>query len=111
MDETKGGDALATCFERAGLQVQRGFLFDERGVRVSLDGFDPARRIGFEFITTEAGDRAEFTPDVIAELERRMAVGDLYLLLVDEADIPSEEVLVHAANAFLSRLRDQRKLR
>lgn len=111
MDETQGSEVLAACFERAGLQVQRGYAFDERGVRVSLDGFDPVRRVGFEFITTEAGDRAEFTPAVVAELERRMAAGDLYLLLVDEADIPSEAVLVDAADAFLARLRDQRKIR
>ena len=80
-------------------------------MKVNLDGYDPARRIGFEFITTEAGDRAEFTDGVVAMLERRMAMGELYLLLIDEHEALTPEALRFAASGFLSRLREQRKLR
>jgi hypothetical protein len=69
-----------------------------------LDGFDPVRRIGFEFITTEAGDRESFTAGVVERLEQRMAGGEVFLLLVDEAEACDEAMLSAAARGFLDRL-------
>jgi len=71
---------------------------------VTLDGFDAARRIGYEYLTTEAGDRAEFTPAVVAALEAKMARGELYLLLVDQRALPGAELLERAATGFLGEL-------
>lgn len=110
MDEREGSEVLAACFEQAGLRVERDFAFHEGGVRVSLDGFDPKARIGFEFITTEAGDRDEFTPAVIEELEMRMRAEELFIFMIDEADVPSREVLESAARGFLALLRDRGRL-
>ena len=103
MNEREGTELLHRLFTARGLEIQRDVPFDELGVSVSLDGYDPARRIGYELITTEAGDRESFTPEVVERLEQRMARGELYLLLVDEAD-SSEEALARAAAGFLDRL-------
>ena len=103
MNEREGTELLHRLFAARGLEIQRDVPFDELGVSVNLDGYDPARRIGYELITTEAGDRESFTPEVVERLEQRMAKGELYLLLVDEAD-SSEEALTHAAAGFLDRL-------
>ena len=107
MDEAEGSTVLEAVFRDAGLRVERDHPFTEGGLHVVLDGFDVDRRVGFEFITTEAGDRAEFTPEVIAALEARMQQGELFLLLVDECDIPDADTLRFAARAFLATLHDR----
>lgn len=108
--EREGTDLLAEIFEAAGLRIQRDYDFREGGVHVSLDGFDPEARIGFEYITTEAGDREELGPAVLAELELRMRAEELVLFLVDEADIPDSATLAAAARDFLALLRDRGRL-
>ncbi len=75
------------------------------GLVVDLDGYDAAKKIGYEYITTEAGDREQVTPAVIAALEKQMDAGTLYVLLIDERDIADKSVLENAAEGFLGRLR------
>lgn len=108
--EQEGVELLAEIFRGAGLGIVEDFDFREGGVVVSLDGFDPAARIGFEYLTTEAGDREELTPAVLAELELRMRAEELYLFLVDEDEIPDLAALASAARDFLALLRDRGKL-
>ena len=110
MNEREGCEVLERCFRHAGLAIARDYLFHEDGVKVTLDGFDPTKRVGFEFITTEAGDRAEFTPDVIDALETRMEAEELFLFLVDEQHISGEAALVSAAESFIALLRDRGKI-
>ncbi|MCC6214199.1 MAG: hypothetical protein IT376_04985 [Polyangiaceae bacterium] len=108
--EQEGVELLAGIFRGAGLEIVESFDFREGGVVVSLDGFDPVARIGFEYITTEAGDREELTPAVLAELELRMRAEELFLFLVDEGDIPDLAALAAAARGFLALLRDRGRL-
>jgi hypothetical protein len=105
MNEADGCALLRARFEAAGLVIVEHARFSEGGVEVVLDGYDAARRVGYEYITTHAGDRAEFTPAVVAALEARMADGSLALLLVDEHELPGRELLERAADGFLAELR------
>lgn len=107
LSEREGCDVLDACFRRAGLDIARDVPFEEGDVRVTLDGWDAEARVGFEFITTAAGDRAEFTPAVVAALEARMMAEELFLFLVDEADIEDEAELEVAAQRFLALARDR----
>lgn len=107
MTEKEGAAILFRCFTEAGLAIQEGYALDCEGVRVNLDGFDPARRVGYEYITTEAGDRAEVTPEVIAALDDRMEKGDLFVFLIDERDVRDEAALGKAAGRFLDALRSR----
>lgn len=105
VNEREGSEKLREIFEAAGCSIAVDHrMVLERGV-VSLDGWDEARRVGYEFVTTEAGDRAEFTPEVLAELESRMRAGEMFVFLVDEANVPSLQVLERAARRFLELLR------
>ena len=105
MDEREGCALLKERFTAAGLSIEEAYAFREGGVAVSIDGFDPARRVGYEYITTEAGDRAELTADVVAELEDRMTRGELFLLLIDEREVDGGATLGRAADHFLGVLR------
>ena len=105
MDERTGRALLRERFTAAGLTIQEDFPFREGTIAFSMDGYDPARRIGYEYITTEAGDREELTPALLAELEALMARGQLHVLLVDEHDVDNQPAaLTRAADRFLAAL-------
>ncbi len=101
IDEVEGVRVLKARFVAAGLDIVEGHPLEIAGKTVHLDGFDPAARIGFEYITTASGDRAEMSREVVAELERRMGRGELWVLLIDEREVPSAELLERAAAHFL----------
>ncbi len=106
LGEEAGGAILARVFAARGYALERNAPFELRvqggAVKtVHLDGYDAAQRVGFELVTTAAGDRAEFTPDVLDALEGKMARGECFLLLVDETDGLGEAELERAAGRFL----------
>lgn len=107
LSESEGTALLRRCFEAAGLRIEADHPISVVGKTVRLDGFDTARRIGFEYLTHEAGDRDELTPDVIAALEEKMGVGELFVLLIDEEEVSSPEALERAAEHFLGVLRSR----
>ncbi|MBM4357445.1 MAG: hypothetical protein FJ096_04970 [Deltaproteobacteria bacterium] len=101
VDEARGREILGRRFRAAGLGLVTDHPMTLAGKVVRLDGFDPVRRIGFEYVTTEAGDREELSPEVLEDLEARSARGELCVLLIDEKHVPSEAALERAADRFL----------
>jgi hypothetical protein len=97
---------LKRRFEAAGFHIQENQLFDENGVRFEIDGFDAGRRVGYEYITKEAGDGWDVDADVIAALAERRARGELHVLVIDEADAPDAATLDAAVDQFLQALRE-----
>ncbi len=95
---------LKQRFEAAGFHIKENQLFDEDGVRFEIDGFDADRRVGYEYITEEAGDGWDVDSDVIAALAERGTRGELHVLIVDEADAPDKASLDEAIDEFLDDL-------
>ena len=107
LTESEGVRLLREEFVKAGLAIRDGAPFEVEGTVLSLDGYDPERRVGFEFVTAEAGDRKSFGEAVVAALEGRMERGEAFLLLVDEWDIADAAELTLAARRFLDELRSR----
>jgi hypothetical protein len=101
LTETEGCALLKVRFQEAGFAIQERFKFEEAGVSVELDGFDPEARVGYEYLTTEEGDRIEFTPAVVGVLEEQMKQGQLFLLMVDEREVDARGLSL-AAERFLA---------
>lgn len=110
LSEKDGTDLLRRCFEDAGLRVEVDHSMTVRGKVIRLDGFDPERNIGFEYLTHEANDREEISSEVVEALEEKMHAGELFVLLVDEAEVDSAATLEHAAQHFLGVLRSRGRL-
>ncbi len=102
MTEAEGCALLLARFTEAGFTVASNFHFHEDGIDVDLDGWDAAARVGFEYITREAGDDRQFDPETLGRFEARMEKGELYVLLVDEREAVTAEALDAAARAFLA---------
>ena len=110
MEERKACALLRSRFEAAGFTIQENRTFDEGGVRFEIDGFDPKHRVGYEYVTGEAGDGWDVDDRVIATLAERRAKRELHVLVVDEAAAPDEAALDKAIEAFFAELRAQQVL-
>jgi hypothetical protein len=106
--EAEGCALLLARFVRAGFKPLTNVRFQEGGIDVELDGWDPVGRVGFEYITREAGDDRSFDDVTLGNLESRMARGELYLLLVDERDAVTSLALELAADGFLDEVSRRR---
>jgi hypothetical protein len=95
---------LKRRFEAAGFRIKENQTFDEDGVWFEIDGYDAARRVGYEYVTAEAGDGWDVDGDVIAQLTERRKSGELFVLVVDEAAAPDAASLDQAIDAFLAEL-------
>ena len=104
MEERAACALLKARFEQAGFRIAEHQSFDEDGIRFEIDGFDAERRVGYEYVTDEAGDGWDVDGDVIAALEARRKNGELHVLVVDEAQAQDEASLHRRADAFLAEL-------
>jgi hypothetical protein len=101
MDERNACALLKQRFEAAGFHIEENRPFDEAGVQFEIDGFDPEARVGYEYISSEAGDGWDVDATVVAALEARRKKGEVHVLFVDEADAAR---LGELADAFLASL-------
>lgn len=104
MTEAEGKSLLEARFTAAGFTIASDFHFHEGDIVVDLDGWDATARVGYEYITREAGDDRQFTPATLAAFEERMERGELAVLLIDERDAVTAESLEAAAAGFLGEL-------
>jgi hypothetical protein len=104
VDERAACAQLKRRFEAAGFQIKENQAFDENGARFDIDGYDAGRRVGYEYVTDEAGDGWDVDGDVIAALAERRTRGELFVLVVDERDAPDATSLDEAIDAFLGDL-------
>ncbi len=101
IDEEHGRRILRRAFVDAGFQIEEDFPFPIAGTVIQLDGYDPARRVGYEYVTTSAGDRDQIDGRVVEELDRLNEDLLAHILMVDEQYISTSEELIFACNAYL----------
>ena len=104
VDERAGRAVLKRVFEQAGIRILEEYPLMLGSYKLLLDGYDPERRIGYEYVTTAGGDREALHEAVIGELDRLNETGLMHLFLVDEQFIPDEETLAQTAADFLQDL-------
>lgn len=108
MTEAEGTALLLARFTEAGYAIAPNFHFHEDDVEVDLDGWDAAARVGYEYITREAGDDRQFDPATLSRFEARMMKGELFVLLIDEHEAVTAESLDAAARGFLAAVAERR---
>lgn len=108
MTEAEGTALLLARFTEAGYAIVPNFHFHEGDIEVDLDGWDASARVGYEYVTAEAGDHLQFDERTLARFESRMEKGELYVMLVDEREAMTAEALDAAALGFLGELAARR---
>jgi hypothetical protein len=102
MTEREACALLKSRFEAAGYKIAENQPFDEGGVTFEIDGFDADARVGYEYVTEEAGDSWDVDGRVIETLAERRKAGELHILVIDETAAPDAAAIAGAAEAFLS---------
>src|SRR5689334_18214773 len=109
MDERQACDHLKRRFEGAGFRIAENVELDDSGVRFEVDGFDAERRVGYEYVSAEAGDGWDVDADVIETLAARHKAGALHILVIDEHDAPDAGALDRAVDRFLTEVKSAPK--
>ena len=104
LSENQSREILREIFEARGLQIAEDFPFRERGVAFSIDGWDAAKRIGYEFMTEREHDHEDLNPDELGQIWQWNAEGSLHLLIIDETEVETADDLKAQAHAFLDEL-------
>ncbi len=90
LDEASARLLIAGRLRAVGLRVVADVPLGAGGVEVTLDGFDPARRIGYEYVA--ADERGHDLED--AERERLAGVAGTRVLVIDSGDAEAVESAV-----------------
>lgn len=104
MEERKACAHLRQRFEAAGFRIKENVDYAEHGLRFDLDGFDTEAKVGYEYVTVEAGDGWDVDEAVIAKLTELRQSGGLHVLVIDEAEAPELADLDRLADEFLAEL-------
>lgn len=97
LDEATARRILAGRFRAAGLRILEDVPLETGGVTLVADGFDPARRVGYEYIAAEERDL-----ELDAGERERLAGMTAVHILVTEKAVAGD--LERAADAFLADL-------
>lgn len=106
IDEERGRRVLRRAFSDAGYRIEEDYPLQIAGTVILVDGYDPVRKVGYEYVTTEAGDRRNIDAHVLAELEKRNEQRQLHILMLDEQFVESEEELAYVCKAYLEEISD-----
>jgi hypothetical protein len=109
MTERDACALLKARFEQAGYAIAENITLDEQGVNFEIDGYDADKRVGYEYVTEEAGDSWDVDGDVIDALNAARRAGELFVLVVNETDAPDSGSLGKAADAFIASLVEKPK--
>jgi hypothetical protein len=110
MTERDACALLKARFEAAGYQIAENQPFAEEGIQFEIDGFDADARVGYEYVTDEAGDTWDVDDAVVAALAAKLREGTLSVLVVGENEAPDTASLARVADAFLAALRPAKKV-
>lgn len=108
LGEAEGCEILHAVFRGRGYRTRADVEFAEDDVAFNADGWDPDARVGFEYLSSEAGDRKDLSPDEMARLAARMDRGELFFFIIDEAEVPDAATLRWAAERFLDEVARRR---
>jgi hypothetical protein len=104
MTERDACALLKARFEAAGYAIAENQPFAEDGIQFEIDGFDARARVGYEYVTDEAGDTWDVDDQVVAALAEKLRAGTLSVLVVGENEAPDAASLGRVADAFLAGL-------
>lgn len=97
---------LDARFAAAGLALEPGAAIELDGEQVVLDGYDPARDVGYLYFPADPGDPDRSDAAQAMSRAARALASDIgrHILFVFEDDMPSIDVLERRIDAFFTTL-------
>jgi hypothetical protein len=103
--EDRAREILDARFTSAGATLTHDYALAEGDLAVTLDGYDPGRKIGYAFVShadadvvTDFDEAAEMALHDLADRDRA------WVLVIHDRDIPNEDALERRIDAFFDSL-------
>ncbi len=107
--EAEGTACLAKVFRARGYTIVENIDFTEGDVSFNIDGWDAKARVGYEYRTSQAGDKEDLDADELLSLAARMERGELFIMIVDDTLVRHSEELAEYAERFLDVVERRKK--
>ncbi len=100
--EQEARDFLNIRFRAAGYELTADYNFHAPGIAVVLDGFDPAKRCGYVYISH---DDVDIVSDIghgeELAFKQMYDTGDAFIMVIHDRDIDQLSTLEHRLDDFL----------
>jgi hypothetical protein len=90
-----------TMAKEGRLAIQTKYKLDLDGTKLVLDGYDPARMIGYAYVDKNDPERAAYSAPVRAKLEQWMKDRKAAILFIDVKRVPDQATLKGKVVKFL----------
>ncbi len=105
LTEAQARTILDARFRAAGAQLQADYPFREEDLMVTLDGFDPARRLGYAFLShADADVVTDFDPAAEVAFDQLARDNRAFVLIVHDSDVPTPDALERRIDAFFDQM-------
>lgn len=105
LTEARAREILMTRFADAGIALESDYPFRHQDLLVTLDGYDPARRVGYAFLShSDADVVTDFDEATEMAFQELAGQGVAWVLVLHDADVPASPDLEQRIAEFLSRL-------
>lgn len=105
LSEARAREILNARFSAAGAALEADYTFREADLVVTLDGFDPKRRLGYSYISHADVDVVtDFDEATELAFDQFAAAQKAYVLIVHDSDVPTPDALERRIDAFFQQL-------
>lgn len=105
INENRAREILNARFSSAGAALTHDYPLAEGDLAITLDGFDPTRKIGYAFIShADADVITDFDEAAEPALQALAERGRCWVLVIHDVDIPNEDALERRIDAFFDAL-------
>ncbi len=103
--ESLARELIARSMSKAGYVLESDYAFSHGDLLVNLDGFDAAKRVGFQYIShADADVVTDVDTDVEAQLQELAKSGVVHVLVIHDHHATTSEKVVQQVEAFLAKL-------
>ncbi len=106
LTEAQGAKILERFFAKNGILLRTGIRLQKGDVEFVVDGYDPAKKVGFEFVPV-AGEN-DLSPEEISRIEKGIEGEHLLLVRGESKALPRPQEVIRrlqqTASAYLERL-------
>jgi len=105
LDEDDAREIITSRFASAGITLEADYNFHHGDLMVTLDGYDPTRRVGYAFLShSDADVVTDFDEATELAFQELAGAGTTWVLVLHDADVPSRPALRERLEKFLSSL-------
>jgi|GEM_PF-3358363 len=96
---------ITSRFEKQGIELEADYQFSHGDLLVTLDGYDPNRRVGYQYLShSDADVVTDFDEATELAFEQLAGRAEAWVMVIHDADVPAVIALEERISKFLATL-------